>query len=207
MYCIMPGFPVHHQLLELIQIHVHWVSDAIQPSHPLSFPSPPTFNLSHHQGHFQWVSSLHQVPNYCSFSFSISPSNEDSVLISLGWTCWISLQPKGLSRVFSNTIVQKHQFFSAQAFCWLIKDVFLHSERVWIRCWKEDVSVFQMRKVICWFTEHASKGILKCVRIKSLGTWDPGQWTNSVLTYFGDSLWGLVLFRNILVSWYVQCIT
>ena len=57
----MPGFPVHHQLLELTQIHVHQVSDAIQPSHPLLFPSPPAFSLSQHQGLFQWVSSSHQV--------------------------------------------------------------------------------------------------------------------------------------------------
>ena len=56
-----PGFPVHHQLLELTQTHIHWFSDAIQPSHPLSSPSPPAFNLSQHQGLFQWVSSLHQV--------------------------------------------------------------------------------------------------------------------------------------------------
>ena len=60
------------------------------------------------------------------------------------------------------------------------------------------MSVFQMSKVICWFTEYASKGILKCVRIRSLGTWGPGQWTNSVLTHFGDSLWGLVLFQKYL---------
>ena len=58
--CSMPGFPVHHQLLELTQTHVHWVGDAIQPSHPLSSPSP-TFNHSQHQGLFQWVSSSHQV--------------------------------------------------------------------------------------------------------------------------------------------------
>ena len=57
----MPGFPVHHQLLELTQAHVHWVGDGIQPSHPLSSPSPPAFNLSQHQGLFQWVNSLHQV--------------------------------------------------------------------------------------------------------------------------------------------------
>ena len=57
--CSMPGFPVHHQLLELAQTHVHCVSDAIQPSHPLSSPSP-AFNLSQHQGLFQWVSALHQ---------------------------------------------------------------------------------------------------------------------------------------------------
>ena len=57
----MPGFPVHHQLLELAQTHVHRVGDIIQPSHPLSFPSPPDFNLSQHEGLFQWVDSSHQV--------------------------------------------------------------------------------------------------------------------------------------------------
>ena len=61
MDCSMPGFPVHHQLLELIQTHVHHIGDAIQPSHPLSSPSSPTFNLSQHQGLFQWVSSSYQV--------------------------------------------------------------------------------------------------------------------------------------------------
>ena len=59
--CSMPGFPVHHQLPELAQTHVHRVSDAIQPSSPQVSPSPPTFSLSQHQGLFQWVSSLHQV--------------------------------------------------------------------------------------------------------------------------------------------------
>ena len=57
----MPGLPVHHQLPELTQTHVHWVGDATQPSHPLSSPSPPAFNLSQHHGLFQWVSSSHQV--------------------------------------------------------------------------------------------------------------------------------------------------
>ena len=83
MDCSTPGLPVHHQLLEFTQTHVYWVSDAIQPSHPLLSPSP-AFNLSQHWGLLQWVSSLHQVgPKYWSFSFSISPSNEYSGLISL----------------------------------------------------------------------------------------------------------------------------
>ena len=67
MDCSMPALPVHHQLLEFTQIHVHWVSDDIQPSHPLSFPSPPTFNLSQHQGLFQWISSSHQVAKALEF--------------------------------------------------------------------------------------------------------------------------------------------
>ena len=61
MDCSTPGLPIHHQLPEFTQTHVHWVSDAVQPSHPLSCPSPPAFNLSQHQGLFQWVSSSHQV--------------------------------------------------------------------------------------------------------------------------------------------------
>ena len=63
----MPGFPVHHQHPELAQTHVHWAGDAIQPSHPLSSPSPPAFNLSRHQGLFQWVSSSHQVAKVLKF--------------------------------------------------------------------------------------------------------------------------------------------
>ena len=61
MDCSMPGFPVHHQLPEFTQTHIYQVSDAIQPSHPLSSPSPTALNLSQHQGLFQWVSSSHQV--------------------------------------------------------------------------------------------------------------------------------------------------
>ena len=61
MDCNTPGFPVHRQLLDLAQIHVHWFGDAIQPPHPLSSPSPPAFTLSQHQGLCQWVSSSHQV--------------------------------------------------------------------------------------------------------------------------------------------------
>ena len=69
MDCSMPGFLVHHQLSEFTQTHVHWVGDAIQPSHPLSSLSPPTFNLSQHWGLFKWVSSLHQVAKVLEFQF------------------------------------------------------------------------------------------------------------------------------------------
>ena len=67
MDCSTPGFPVHHQFPELAQTHVHQVSDAIQPSHPLSSPSPPAFNLSQHQSLFQRVSSSHQVAKVLEF--------------------------------------------------------------------------------------------------------------------------------------------
>ena len=113
-----PGLPVHHQLLESTQTHVHCVGDAIQPSHPLSSLSPPALNLSQHQGLLKWVSS--SLAKY-SGGQSIGVSASTSVLSMntqdwspLGWTGWISLQSKGLSRVFSNTTVLKHQFSHAQ---------------------------------------------------------------------------------------------
>ena len=115
MDCSMPGFPVLHYLLEFTQIHVYWVNDAIQPSHPLSPPSPFAFTLFQHQSLLQWMSSSHQVAKVLKFHFSTSvlPVNI-SDLFPLGLTGLISMQPKGLSRVFSNTTVQKHQFFSTQ---------------------------------------------------------------------------------------------
>ena len=96
------------------QTHVHYVSDAIQPSHPLSSPSPPTFNLSQLQGLFRWVTSSNQVAKAgVSTSTSLLPMNTQD-WSPLGWTGWISLQSKGLSRVFFNTTVQKHKFSKAQ---------------------------------------------------------------------------------------------
>ena len=83
MHCSMPGFPVYHQLPEFTQTHVHGVSDAIQLSHPLSFPSPPAFNLSQHQGLFEWVSSSHQVAKLLELQLQHhSYSNEYSGLVS-----------------------------------------------------------------------------------------------------------------------------
>ena len=114
MDCSTPGFPIHHQLPETAQTYVHQVSDAIQPSNPLSFSSPSAFNLFQHLGLFWLLSSRIRWPKYWSFSFSNCPSNEESGLISLGLTNLISLQSKGLSRVFSNTTIQKHQFFGTQ---------------------------------------------------------------------------------------------
>ena len=92
MDCSTPGLPVHYLLLELAQIHVHQVGDAIQPSHPLLPTSPPAFDLSQHQGLFQWVRSSHQVTQV--LCFSISPSNEYSGLISfrIDWVDLLAFQ-------------------------------------------------------------------------------------------------------------------
>ena len=94
MDCSTPGFPVHPQFLELAQTHVHRVSDAIQPFHPLSFPSPPAFNLPQHQGLFKGAHFSRHVARCWSFSFSISPSNEYSGLISfrMDWLDLLTVQ-------------------------------------------------------------------------------------------------------------------
>ena len=114
------GFPVHHQLQELAQTHVHWVGDAIQPSHPLLSPFPPTFKLSQHQGLFKWVSSLDQVAKYWSFSFSISTSSEYSGLISfrMDWLHLLAVQGtfKSLLQHYSSkaSVLRCSPFFIVQ---------------------------------------------------------------------------------------------
>ena len=94
MDCSTPGFPVHYQLPEPTQTHVRWVSDDIQPSHPLSSPFPPTFNLSQHQGLFKSVSFSYQAAKVLEFSFNISPSNEHPGLISfrMDWLDLLAVQ-------------------------------------------------------------------------------------------------------------------
>ena len=94
MNCSTPGFPVHHQLPEPTQSHVHWVSDAIQPSHPLLSPSLPAFNISQHQGLFKWVSSLHQVAKVLEFQLQHQFPNEYSGLISfrMDWLDLLAVQ-------------------------------------------------------------------------------------------------------------------
>ena len=110
-----PGLPVHHQLPEFTQTHVHRVSDAIQPSHPLSSPSPPNLQSLPASGSFQ-MSKF-----FISGSQSIGISPSTSVLpmniqdwFPIGWSGWISLLSKRCSTAFSNTTVQKHQLFSTQ---------------------------------------------------------------------------------------------
>ena len=114
MDCSTPGLPVHHQLPESTQTHVRWVGDAIQPSHPVipfsacpqSFPASGLFQMS------QFFASGGQWIGVSALA-SVFPMNTQD-WSPLEWTGWITLQSKGLSRVFSNSIVQKHQFFGAQ---------------------------------------------------------------------------------------------
>ena len=119
MDCSMPEFPVHYQLLELLQTQFHQVSDAIQPSHPLSSSSPSTFNLFQHQSLFQ-RSSSHQVAKLLELQLSISPSNEYSGLISF-WIDWLDLLAvqgthKSLLQHHSSKapILQHSAFFTVQ---------------------------------------------------------------------------------------------
>ena len=118
--CCTPSFPVHLQLPELAQTHVHQVGVVIQPCHPLSSPSPPAFNLSQHQGLLKWVSSSHRVAKYCSFSISINPSNKYSGLISfrMGWFDLFAVQEtlKSLLQHSSSkaSILQHSAFFMVQ---------------------------------------------------------------------------------------------
>ena len=114
MDCSTLGFPVHHQLAELAQTHVHWVSDAIQLSYPLSSPSPPVFSLSQHQGLSQWAGLNIKWPKY--WSFSISPSNEYSGIISFRTDLIDLLSLKSLIQHHSlkASILQRSAFFLIQ---------------------------------------------------------------------------------------------
>ena len=117
MDCSTPGFPVVHCLLEFAQTHVHWVDNAIQPSHPLS-PSSPDFNLSQYQGFSQRVSFSHQVTKVLELQLQHQSFQWICVVFPLGLIGLISLLSKGLSRVFSSTTVQKHEFFGTQPSLW-----------------------------------------------------------------------------------------
>ena len=115
MDCSTPGFPVLHQLPEPTQTHVHCIGDAIEPSHPLSSPSSPTFNLPSIR--VFWNKSVLHIrwPKYWSFSFSISPSNEYSGLIPLGWLLGSPCSPRD-SKESSPTPQCKNINFSALSF-------------------------------------------------------------------------------------------
>ena len=156
-----PGLLIHHQLPELAQTYVHWVGDAIQPSQPLSSPSPPFFNLSQHQGLFQWVSSLNPV---AKCSYSISPSNEHSGLISfrMEWFDLLAVQgtlksllpiPQfksinslALSFLYDPTLTSIRDYWKSHRFDYLCNS------------WKSEYWIIGMKKyflnmitILCWF--------------------------------------------------------
>ena len=148
MDCSTPGLPVHHQLLEFTQTHVHWVGDAIQPSHPLSCPSPLSFNLSQHQGLFKWVSSLHQMAKVLDFQLQhqsfqwifrtdflsdwlvgslCSPRNSQ---VSSPTPQFKSINSSALSFLYSPTLTSIHDYWKN------------HSLDYMDHCWQSNVFAF-----------------------------------------------------------------
>ena len=166
MDCSLPGLPVYHQLSEFTQTHVHWVGDAIQLSHPLSSPSPPAFNLSQHQGLFQWVTSSHQVAKVLEFhSTSVLPMNIQD-WFPLGWTGYISFSPRdsqessptpqfksinssALSFLYSPTVTSIHDHWKN------------HSLDKMDLCWQSNISDF----LICCLGVTQSRTRLKWLSI------------------------------------------
>ena len=148
MHCSMPGFPVHHHLLELGQTHVHWVRDAFQPSHPLSSPSPPAFNLFHHQGLFQRVISSYQVAKRLKLLFQYQSAQWIFRIDSLkDWLVWFPCCPRDsqecslipqfksinslvLSLLYGPTLTSIHDYWKNH--CLDCMDIF----------WQSDVSAF-----------------------------------------------------------------
>ena len=131
MDCSMPGHLVHHQLPEFTQTHVHRVGDAIQPSHPLSPPSPPVVNLSQYQGLFQWVSSSHQVARILEYQlqhqsfqwiFRISFRMDWLDLLAVQWTLvsllqqFKSISSSALSPFYSPTLTSIHEYWKNHSF-------------------------------------------------------------------------------------------
>ena len=152
MDCSTPDFPLLRYFLELAQTHVHWVSDAITPSQPLSSPSPPVFYLSQNQGLFQWAGFFCsdsvlwiRWKTHCSFKISISPDNIQD-WFPWGLTGLISLQSKGLSKVFSSTTVWRYQIFGTQPFILANSHIqtWLLEKPIWTSV-GSDVSPFQCR--------------------------------------------------------------
>ena len=143
---IMPGLPVHHQLPEFTQTHLHWEGDAIQISHTLSSPSPPALNLSAHQGLFKEISSLHQVAKVLESKLQIRPSSEHSVLIAfrMHWLDLLAVQGtlKSLLQHHSSkaSILWCSAFFIVQlSHTWLLEN---HSLDWMDLCWQTNVSAF-----------------------------------------------------------------
>ena len=116
MDCSMPSFPVHHQLPDLTQTHVHWVSDAIQSSHPLSSPSPPTCNISQHQGPFKWVSSSPQVAKGLEYQLQHYSFNGYSGLISFSTDRLDLLAVRGTFKTFLQHHSSKASILQCSAF-------------------------------------------------------------------------------------------
>ena len=155
MNCSTPGLPVHHQLLESTQTHVHWVGDAIQPSHPLSSPSPPALNLSQHQVFSNESAPCIRWPKYCSFTFNIRPTNEHPGLISFRMD-WLDLLPvQGTLK----SLLQHHSSKASILRCCFFYSPTLtsihdyrknHNFEYTDLCWQSNVSAFYLLCCLGW---------------------------------------------------------
>ena len=188
-----PVLPVHHQLPEFTQTHVHWVTDAIQPSHPLSSP-PPAPNPSKHQGLFQWVKSTLRMrwPKYWSLSFSISPSNEHPRLISfrIDWLDLLAVQGtlKSLQHHSSKASILRHSAFLTHFFFWggdaRIQewvDIPFSRRSSWAKDWTR-VSHIVGRCFTIWATSEVSNKSLEC-----------GNFTDDFYQTFKETLIPIIL--------------
>ena len=187
MDCSTSGFPVLHQLPEFAQTHVHWVCDAIQPSHPLSSPSPPAFNHFQHQGLFQWV----RWPKYWSFSFSISPSSEYLGIISfrIDWFDLLKVQGtlKSLLQHHSLTVstIQHSAFFMVQLHTYMTTGKTIDLT-IWTFCWQSNVPALWYDVQVCYSfssNEQASFNFMAAVTTCS-DFWSPRKYSLSLFPLF-----------------------
>ena len=148
MDCSTPGFPVLYYLPEFAQTHVHWVIDAIQPSHPLSPPSPPALNLSQHQCLFQRVGSLHQVAKGLGLQLQHQSFQWIFRVDFLSdWLAWSLCSLRDYQESYPALLFQKHQFFSTQPSLWFNSHIWTdywknHRFDHMDLCWPSDVSAF-----------------------------------------------------------------
>ena len=155
MDCSIPGLPVHHQLPDFTQTHVHWVSDAIQPFHPLSYPSPSTFNHSQHQGLFKWVSSAHQVAKV--LEFQVQNQCFQWIFRTDFLKDWLVWSPCSLHEVYSEKATLELAFCGSWFF-WMTKEV-------WCWVWLKFLNILVLR----WKIRHFP--VQWCTWIGNLSTW------------------------------------
>ena len=183
MDCSTPSLPVHHQFPKFIRTLVHWVRDTIPPSHPLSSPSPPTFNISQHQGLFWNESVLHiRWPKYWSFSLSISPSNEYSGLISfrMDWLDLLGVQGtlKSLFQYHNSkaSILQRSAFFMVQLSHPYMTTGKTIALTTWSFVYKAMSLLFNvLSRLVIAFLPRSKCLFILCLQSPSAVIWSPGK--------------------------------
>ena len=210
MDCSMPGFPVHHQLPEFSQTHVHQVTDAIQPSHPLSSTSPPTFNISQHQGLFKWVSSSHQVAKVLEFQLQRqsfwwtfrtdflqdglvgSPCSPRDSQESSPTPQFKSINSLVLSFLYSPTLTSIYDYWKN------------HSLGYMDLCWQSNVSVFNMLStLVITFLPRSKRLFISWLQSSSAVILEPRKIKSVTVSTVSPSVCYEVMWPDvmILVSW------